>query len=109
MMGIKVSSGADFFLRLAQLVSRLGTVHWWSLGPSLAAVVVSSRPAGGMPTVPGAHGADRGDRRLGTLHLPAHGVAVLGSVPDRTADAVLSAAGLAPLGLRCCCAGRSPP
>ena len=82
MMGIKVSSGADFFLRLAQLVSRLGTVHWWSLGLSLAAVAVLVTARRRMPTVPWALMVLIAATVASvTLHLPAHGVAVLGSVP----------------------------
>ena len=84
MMGHQGEQRRRFLSRLAQLVSRLGTVHWWSLGLSPAAVAVSSRSAGD------AHGplalmvliaATVASR---TLHLPAHGVAVLRwSPPDR--------------------------
>lgn len=83
MMGIKVSSGADFFPRLAELVSRLGAVHWWSLGLSLAAVAVLVPARRRMPTVPWALIVLIAATVASVaLHLPAHGVSVLGSVPS---------------------------
>lgn len=83
MMGITVSSGADFFPRLAQLVSRLGTVNWWSLGLSLAAVAVLVPARRRMPSFPWALIVlIVATVTSVALHLPTHGVSVLGSVPS---------------------------
>jgi high affinity sulfate transporter 1 len=83
MLGIKVSSGADFFPRLAELVSRLGSVHWWSLALSLAVVGVFVPARRRMPTVPWALIVLIAATVASvTMHLPAHGVSALGSVPS---------------------------
>jgi MFS superfamily sulfate permease-like transporter len=83
MMGIKVTSGAEFFERLVQLISRLGSAHGWSLAVSLTVIAVLVPARKRMPTVPwalimliAATGASM------ALHLPARGVAVLGAVPS---------------------------
>lgn len=82
MMGITVSSGADFFERLAQLLTRLGAVHWWSLGLSLAVLGVLVPARRRMPAVPWALVVLVAATAASTaLHLPDHGVSVLGSVP----------------------------
>ena len=82
MMGIKVASGAEFFERLVQLITRLGSVHWWSLGLSLAAIAVLVPARRRMPTVPWALIVLIAATVASVaLHLPTHGVAVLGSVP----------------------------
>jgi len=83
MMGIKVASGAGFFERLVQLVTRLGSVHWWSLGLSLAVIAVLVPARRRMPTVPWALIvliAATVESKL--MHLTSRGVAVLGSVPS---------------------------
>lgn len=83
MMGIKVDSGAEFFERLVQLITRLGSVHWWSLGLSLAAIAVLVPARRRMPTVPWALIVLIAATVASiTLHLTARGVAVLGSVPS---------------------------
>ena len=83
MMGIKVASGAEFFERLVQLVTRLGSVHWWSLGLSLAAIAVLVPARRRMPTVPWALIVLIAATVASiALDLPAHGVAALGSVPS---------------------------
>ena len=83
MMGVKVAGGAEFFERLVQLITRLGSVHWWSLGLSLAAIAVLVPARRRMPTVPWALivliAATVASM---ALHLPHRGVAVLGSVPS---------------------------
>lgn len=82
MMGIKVDSGAEFFERLVQLISRLGAVHWWSLGLSAAVIGVLVPARRRMPTVPWALLVLVAATVASTvLHLPAHGVSVLGSIP----------------------------
>ena len=83
MMGIKVASGAQFFERLVQLATRLGSVHWWSLGLSLAVIAVLLPARKRMPTVPWALIvliAATVESKL--MHLTSRGVAVLGSVPS---------------------------
>lgn len=83
MLGIKVDSGSEFFERLAQLVSRLGAVHWWSLGLSLAVIGVLLPARRRMPAVPWALIVLVAATVASTLlHLPGRGVAVLGSVPS---------------------------
>ncbi len=83
MLGVKVSSGADFFPRLAELISRSGSVHWWSLGLSLAVVGVLVPARQRMPTVPWALIVLIAATAASVaLHLPAHGVSALGSVPS---------------------------
>ena len=75
MMGIKVASGAEFFERLAELVTRLGSVHWWSLGLSLAVIAVLVPARRRMPTVPWALIVLIAATVASVaLHLPAHGV-----------------------------------
>ncbi|WP_313673700.1 SulP family inorganic anion transporter [Mycolicibacterium sp.] len=82
MMGIKVDSGADFFDRLGQLISHLGAVHGWSLGLSLAVLGVLLPARKRIPTVPWALVVLVAATVASTvLHLPSHGVSVLGSVP----------------------------
>ncbi|MFM9033640.1 MAG: SulP family inorganic anion transporter, partial [Mycobacterium sp.] len=83
MMGIRVDSGAEFFERFSQLATRLGAVHWWSLGLSLAAIGVLVPARRRMPAVPWALVvliAATVASKL--LHLTAHGVAVLGAIPS---------------------------
>ncbi len=83
MMGIKVDSGAEFFERLVQLFSRLGTVHWWSLGLSLAVIGILVPARRRLPAIPWALIVlVAATVASTTLHLPGHGVAVLGSVPS---------------------------
>ena len=83
MMGIKVDSGADFFERLVQLLGRLGAVHWWSLGLSLAVIAVLIPARRRLPTVPWALIVLVAATIASTaLHLPGHGVSVLGEVPS---------------------------
>jgi high affinity sulfate transporter 1 len=83
MLGIKVSSGADFFPRLAELVSRLGAVNWWSVGLSLAVIGVLVPARRRMPTVPWALIVLIAATAASVaLHLPSHGISVLGSVPS---------------------------
>jgi SulP family sulfate permease len=82
MMGIKVDSGAEFFERLVQLLSRLGSVNWWSLALSLGVIAVMVPARRRLPTVPWALIVLVAATVISTaLHLPTHGVAVLGSVP----------------------------
>lgn len=83
MMGIKVNTGAEFFERLVEMVTKVSTVNWWSLGLSLAVIAVLIPARRRLPTVPwplivlvAATVASI------TMHLPRHGVAVLGSVPS---------------------------
>ncbi len=83
MMGIKVDSGAEFFERLVQLVSRLGSVNWWSLALSLGVIAVLLPARRRLPTVPWALIVLVAATVISVvLHLPGHGVAVLGSVPS---------------------------
>ncbi len=82
MMGIKVDSSAEFFERLVQLLGRLGAVHWWSLGLSLGVLAVLLPARRRLPTVPWALIVLFAATVASTvLHLPSHGVSVLGSVP----------------------------
>lgn len=82
MLGINVDSGADFFPRLGQLISRLGAVHGWSLVLSLAVLGVLVPARKRIPTVPWALIVLVAATVASTaLHLPSHGVRVLGSVP----------------------------
>ncbi len=82
-MGIKVPSGAEFFERLVQLVTKLGTVHWWSLALGTAAVAVLVPARRRWPAVPWALIVLVLATVASTLlHLPAKGVSVLGSVPS---------------------------
>ncbi|HOB48302.1 MAG TPA: SulP family inorganic anion transporter [Mycobacterium sp.] len=82
MMGVKVDSGAEFFGRLISLLSRLDTVHGWSVGLSLAALAVLVPARRRWPTVPWALIVLVGATLAATVaHLPDQGVAVLGSVP----------------------------
>jgi MFS superfamily sulfate permease-like transporter len=82
MVGIKVDSGAQFFERLVQLLTRINAVHWWSLGLSVAVIAVMVPARRRLPLVPWALivlvAATVASM---TLHLPDHGVVVLGSVP----------------------------
>ncbi len=82
MVGIKVDSGAQFFERLVQLLTRISAVHWWSLGLSVAVIAVMVPARRRLPMVPWALivlvAATVASM---TLHLPDHGVVVLGSVP----------------------------
>lgn len=83
MMGIKVDSGAEFFERLVQLLSRLGSVNWWSLALSLGVIAVMVPARRRLPTVPWALIVLVAATVVSiALHLPTHGVAVLGSVPS---------------------------
>jgi MFS superfamily sulfate permease-like transporter len=83
MMGIKVDSGAEFFERLVQLLSRLGSVNWWSLALSLGVIAVMVPARRRLPTVPWALIVLVAATVISiALHLPTHGVAVLGSVPS---------------------------
>jgi hypothetical protein len=83
MLGIKVPSGAEFFERLVALVTRIGSVHWWSLGLSVAAVAVLVPARRRWPSVPWALLVlVAATFTSNALHLPDHGVAVLGSVPS---------------------------
>lgn len=83
MLGITVTSGADFFPRLVELVSHLGSVHWWSLGLSLAVVAVLVPARRRMPTVPWALIVLIAATVASVvLHLSAHGVSALGAVPS---------------------------
>jgi len=82
-MGIKTPGGAEFFDRLVHLITKIGTVHWWSLALGLAAIAVLVPARRRWPAVPWAlivlvlaTVASSG------LHLPAKGVAVLGQVPS---------------------------
>lgn len=82
MLGIRVSSGAEFFERLVQLSSRLGTLHWWSLGLSLAALAVLVPGRRHWPAVPWALVVLVAATALSPrLNLPGHGVSVLGELP----------------------------
>ena len=83
MMGIKVDTGAEFFERLVQLITKLGAVHWWSLGLSLAVVGVMVPARRRLPTVPWALIVLVAATVASTLmHLTSRGVSVLGSVPS---------------------------
>jgi len=83
MMGIKVPSGAEFFERLVALVTRIDTVHWWSLGLSVAAVAVLVPARRRWPSVPWALLVlIAATLASAALHLTDRGVAVLGSVPS---------------------------
>ena len=83
MLGIKVSSGAEFFERLIQLLTKLGSVHGWSLALSLGVIGVLVPARRRMPTVPWALIVLIAATVASvTLHLPSHGVSVLGSVPS---------------------------
>ena len=63
MLGIRVPSSAEFFEKLATLVTRLGAVHWWSVAVSVFSLAILI-PAGG--TRRGCRGADRpGGRHRG--------------------------------------------
>ena len=46
MLGIRVPSSAEFFEKLATLVTRLGAVHWWSVAVSVFSLAILI-PAGG--------------------------------------------------------------
>ncbi|WP_328362249.1 SulP family inorganic anion transporter [Mycobacterium sp. NBC_00419] len=82
-MGIKVPSGAEFFERLVQLVTKIGTVHGWSLALGIAAVAVLVPARRRWPAVPWALIVLVLATVASTLlHLPAKGVSVLGSVPS---------------------------
>jgi len=83
MTGIKVAAGAQFFERLGQLITRMGMVHGWSLGLSLAAVAVLVPARRRMPSVPWALIVLIAATVASVaLHLPERGVAVLGPVPS---------------------------
>jgi high affinity sulfate transporter 1 len=83
MMGIKIDSGAEFFERLVQLLSRLGSVNWWSLALSLGVIGVLVPARRRLPTVPWALIMLVAATVVSVvMHLPSHGVAVLGSVPS---------------------------
>ena len=83
MTAITVPRGAEFFERLYTLVTRIGSVHWSSLGLAAAAVLVLVAGRRRRPGVPWALlvlvAATLASM---VLHLPDHGVAVLGSVPS---------------------------
>ncbi len=82
MLGIRVDGGAGFFERLVALVSRIGAVHGWSLGLGLASVAVLVGARRRWPGVPWALLVLIAATAASTaLHLPDHGVAVLGAVP----------------------------
>ena len=51
-MGIKLPSGAEFFEKLVRLVTKVGTVHWWSLALGVAVVAVLVPARRRWPTVP---------------------------------------------------------
>lgn len=82
-MGMKVPSGAEFFDRLVHLVTKIGTVHWWSLALGVAAVAVLVPARRRWPTIPWALIVlVSATLASSALHLPGKGVAVLGSVPS---------------------------
>lgn len=82
-MGIKIPSGAEFFDRLIHLVTKVGTVHWWSLVLGVAAVAVLVPARRRWPAVPWALIVlVLATIASSLLHLPGKGVAVLGAVPS---------------------------
>lgn len=82
MTGIAVPRGAEFFERLVALLSRIGAVHGWSLGLSAVSVAVLVAARRRWPGVPWALLVLIAATAASTaLHLPDHGVAVLGEVP----------------------------
>jgi sulfate permease, SulP family len=82
-MGIKTPSGAEFFDRLVHLVTKIGTVHWWSLALGVAAVAVLVPARRRWPAVPWALIVlVLATVASSLLHLPAKGVGVLGQVPS---------------------------
>lgn len=82
-MGIKIPSGAEFFDRLIHLVTKAGTVHWWSLVLGLAAVAILVPARRRWPAVPWALIVlVLATVASSLLHLPGKGVAVLGAVPS---------------------------
>ncbi len=81
-MGIKTPSGAEFFTRLVHLVTKVGTLHVWSLLLGVAAVAVLVPARRRWPAVPWALVVLVLATVASTLlDLPGKGVAVLGSVP----------------------------
>lgn len=81
-MGIKTPSGAEFFERLVHLVTKVGTLHIWSLVLGVAAVAVLVPARRRWPAVPWALVVLVLATVASTLlDLPGKGVAVLGSVP----------------------------
>ena len=82
-MGIKTPGGAEFFDRLVHLVTKIGTVHWWSLALGLAAIAVLVPARRRWPSVPWALIVlVLATVASSALHLPGKGVAVLGAVPS---------------------------
>ncbi len=82
-MGIKTPRGAEFFERLVHLVTKIGTVHWWSLALGLAAIAVLVPARRRWPAIPWALIVlVLATVASSALHLPGKGVAVLGQVPS---------------------------
>jgi sulfate permease, SulP family len=82
-MGIKTPRGAEFFERLVHLITKIGTVHWWSLALGLAAIAVLVPARRRWPAIPWALIVlVLATVASSALHLPAKGVAVLGQVPS---------------------------
>ena len=82
-MGIKTPRGAEFFERLVHLITKIGTVHWWSLVLGLAAIAVLVPARRRWPAIPWALIVlVLATVASSALHLPAKGVAVLGQVPS---------------------------
>ncbi len=82
-MGIKTPRGAEFFDRLVHLITKIGTVHWWSLALGLAAVAVLVPARRRWPAIPWALIVlVLATVASSALHLPGKGVAVLGEVPS---------------------------
>ena len=82
-MGIKLPSGAEFFEKLVRLVTKVGTVHWWSLALGVAVVAVLVPARRRWPTVPWALIVlVAATVAASALRLQDRGVAVLGSVPS---------------------------
>lgn len=81
--GIPVPRGAEFFERLVTWVTRLGTVHWWSLGVGITVLAVLVPARRRWPAVPWAlFVLTAATVASGWARLTERGVAVLGSVPS---------------------------
>ncbi len=83
MLGIRVPSSAEFFEKLATLVTRLGAVHWWSVAVSVFSLAILIPGRRHWPRVPWALIVLVAATAVSlALHLSGKGVGVLGSVPS---------------------------
>lgn len=83
MLGISLPRGVDFPERLVTLLGNLESVHYWSLGLGLGVLAVLVAGRAWLPKVPWALIVLIAATAASVaLHLPGHGVAVLGQLPS---------------------------